>query len=197
MPSALVIVAHPDDETIWMGGTLLAHPDWSWKIVSLSRKNDADRMPKFNKVCLEYKAKSIMGDLDDEILEPLTTKEVSIKILELLTQNKYDYIFTHGENGEYGHLRHKETHKAVKNLVSKKILRTKKLCFFSYIPSEQTAPAYKEVKLALPNKKANWLFKLNDKQHSKKIDLITKYYGFSKDSFETWSCKAEEAFNYG
>jgi LmbE family N-acetylglucosaminyl deacetylase len=44
-----VIVAHPDDETLWAGGTILSHPSWQWFIVCLCRGSDKDRAPKFLK----------------------------------------------------------------------------------------------------------------------------------------------------
>ena len=54
----LVAVAHPDDETIWMGNMLLKNMDnWDTTIISLCRKDDPDRAPKFGKVCEIYKAK--------------------------------------------------------------------------------------------------------------------------------------------
>ena len=65
--TALCIVAHPDDETIWMGGTIMKN-NYNWTIICLCRKNDLDRSPKFKKVCDYYKAKSIISDLDDEKL---------------------------------------------------------------------------------------------------------------------------------
>ena len=59
MKKASIVVAHPDDETIWMGGTILKNKYWDWTIISLCRKNDPDRMPKFKKVCAYYGAKAI------------------------------------------------------------------------------------------------------------------------------------------
>ena len=64
--SALVVVAHPDDETIWMGGTILAHPQIQWTVFSLCRGDDGDRAPKFRKVCKFLGAKAIISDLEDE-----------------------------------------------------------------------------------------------------------------------------------
>ena len=43
--SAVVIVAHPDDEVIWCGGLILQKPDWDWTILSLCRATDRDRRP--------------------------------------------------------------------------------------------------------------------------------------------------------
>jgi hypothetical protein len=62
----LIIIAHPDDETIWMGGTMLTNKDkWNLTIICLCRKNDKDREPKFKKVCKEYNANCFISDLDD------------------------------------------------------------------------------------------------------------------------------------
>ena len=40
--SVAVIVAHPDDETLWAGGTILNHPSWHWFVACLCRGNDQD-----------------------------------------------------------------------------------------------------------------------------------------------------------
>ncbi len=56
-----IIVAHPDDETLWAGGTILSHPEWECFVVSLCRKSDPDRAPKFKKVLEVLGADGISG----------------------------------------------------------------------------------------------------------------------------------------
>lgn len=34
---AAIIVAHPDDETIWSGGLILKKPEWQWTVLSPCR----------------------------------------------------------------------------------------------------------------------------------------------------------------
>lgn len=179
---ALCIVAHPDDETIWMGGTILINNSWDWLILSLCRKNDLDREPKFRKVCSYYKADCIIGDLDDEILNPLDIKEIEKIIINHLKTYDFNYIFTHGENGEYGHIRHKETHLAVKNLIGKKQLLSDNVRYFSYSGDLPTANN-SEFQINLP-----------EKIHNEKLMIISEIYGFNKESFEYICSGKKEAF---
>lgn len=185
---ALCIVAHPDDETIWMGGTILKNKEWDWTILSLCRKDDPDRMPKFRKVCEFYRAKGIITDLDDEKLNPLTMATVIGKIKENLSSHEFDFVFTHGENGEYGHRRHKEIHKAVKALVKKKELQCKNVYFFSYDMTNQIDP---EIPVPV---EADITFSLSQTELEKKRRIVTNVYGFSEGSFEARSCHGKEAF---
>ena len=196
MANALVIVAHPDDETIWMGGTILKNKNWGWTIVSLCRKDDLDRMPKFCKVCQHYNADSIISDLDDEKLEPLSLFEVKEKIKQVVPNKNYDYIFTHGLNGEYGHIRHIEIHNAVKELIKSEELSCKTAFYFSYDLSKQSVPGIPNLKVPLPNEFSDVLTKLDENQIENKINLITNIYGFKNESFETLSCNKKEAFNF-
>ena len=165
MKEVLTIIAHPDDETIWMGGTILQNPNWNWTIFSLCRKDDLDRMPKFKKVCEFYKAKAIISDLDDETSDSLSLKQIKQKIEQNLSKTNYDIIFTHGSNGEYGHIRHKEIYHAVKEMISEKTLTCDSLYTFSYTPSKKTSPHDHETLIPEPNKNADLIINLNQTQY--------------------------------
>ena len=108
--SVAVIVAHPDDETLWAGGTILSHPSWSWYIVTLCRAGDPDRAPKFFRVLQVLGATGKMADLDDgPDQNPLDESEVQATILSLLPPQHFDLVITHSPTGEYTrHRRHEE-----------------------------------------------------------------------------------------
>lgn len=91
--SVLIIVAHPDDETLWAGGTILNHPEWKCYIISLCRAHDPDRAPRFFKVLKILKAQGILGDLDDSHEQkPLDLSDVQNLIRTLLPSEKFDRI---------------------------------------------------------------------------------------------------------
>jgi LmbE family N-acetylglucosaminyl deacetylase len=194
MVKALVIVAHPDDETIWCGGTILKHKKWDWAIISLCRRDDPDRAPKFARACKSLNARCAMSGLEDEHPEqPLASLgEVKSRIAALLGQNNFgfcfDFIFTHGPNGEYGHNRHKETHAAVKEMLSEGALRCKKIFFFSYKRSALGDFAEPDAR------GANLNARLSARGARAKQLLITSIYGFSIGSFEQLSASAVESF---
>ena len=185
-----VIVAHPDDETLWAGGTILNNPSWECFIISLCRKNDTDRAPKFYKVLKNLNAKGIMGDLDDGAEQtPLPEKEVEKAILALLPQNHFDLIITHNPKGEYTkHLRHEEISKAVIMLWNKGIIISKELWTFAY---EDGNKAYFPKAI----KDASIYEILDQKIWLEKYRLITQTYGFDTYSWEAQTTPKEEAFN--
>ena len=190
----LVIVAHPDDETIWMGGKILKDRESDWTIFSLCRGTDNDRMPKFIKVCRLLNAKCIITDLEDEKLMPLEIEFVAKKIEDNLPKLDFNNVYTHGINGEYGHIRHIEVHKAVKKLIDERKIACKKALVFSYVPGNVISNHDKNLKIPVANNNSDITVNLDKKTHMKKLSLINKTYGFTEESFEFMSSGAKEAF---
>lgn len=184
-----LIVAHPDDETLWAGGTILNHPSWNWFILSLCRGSDPDRAPKFYKVLETLGAKGAMGDLDDAPEQKaLDEKEVEQAILEVLPSKDFDLIMTHDPSGEYTrHLRHEETGKAVINLWHTGKISAEELWTFAY------SDGNKEY-LPRPIENAALSYKLTRQTWLKKHKLITGTYGFGINSWEAQTTPRTEAF---
>jgi LmbE family N-acetylglucosaminyl deacetylase len=189
LKSVAIIVAHPDDETLWAGGTILTHPYWNCFIISLCRQNDKDRATKFYKVLKILIAEGNMGDLDDEPEQkPLNNEEVELAILDLLPQTNFDLIITHNPKGEYTkHLRHEETSKAVISLWNEGRISTKQLWVFAY---EDGNKAY--FPKAVENTSIYEV--LESSVWQKKYSLITCIYGFEKESWEAQTTPKVESF---
>ena len=187
---ALVVVAHPDDETIWMGGTILGNKNCNWTIISLCRGDDRDRALKFKEVCKKYGAKAIISDLEDEGIMGVkdSVPQIQKRLKKLLKNTSFGYVFTHAPTGEYGHPRHKGVSLAVRSLIQQNFLRAEKLMVFDY-------PLDEKKNHSVPGKQARVKINLPLRIFKTKQNLIHKIYGFSKNSFEYKSSSKIEAFN--
>jgi LmbE family N-acetylglucosaminyl deacetylase len=184
-----MIVAHPDDETLWAGGLMLLHPESRWTVMTICRKSDTERAAKFQRVMQYLGAKGIMGDLDDgPEQKPLPEKEIRKTILTLLPLDRFDLVLTHSRWGEYTrHLRHEETSKAVTAMFNTKELSGKQLWMFAY---EDGGGKY----LPKPSRDSDVQVWLPEKIWQEKYKIITEMYGFGPDSFEARSCPKQETF---
>ena len=184
-----VIVAHPDDETLWAGGTIMNHPEWACYIISLCRGSDKDRAPKFFSVVKYLGAKGNIGDLDDGPGQlPLDETVVSSEILKLLPEKHYDLIITHNPAGEYTrHLRHEETSRSVIHLWNDHLINTSELWTFAYHDGGGTHPPR-------PVQSADICYRLTENIWHKKLSIITNKYGFQENSFEVKATTHDEAF---
>ena len=184
-----VVVAHPDDETLWAGGTILMHPDSRWTIVTLTCKSDPDRAARFQKALERLKARGVMGDLDDgPEQKPLRVLEVEDAIVDLLPSDRFDLVLTHGPWGEYtSHKRHEEVSRAVMALRENRKLQAGEIWMFAYDDK-----GGKRLPQPLPD--ADVYVRLSQDIWKEKYRIITEVYGFAPDSFEARTTPKDEAF---
>ncbi len=187
--SVVLIVAHPDDETLWAGGTLLSNPSWDCFVVCLCRGSDQDRAPKFHKALSALGVTGIIGDLDDgPDQNPLSVSLVESAILKLLPSKKCDLIITHSPRGEYTrHLRHEEIGKTVIDLWKSRVLTVDELWNFAY---EDGSRSY----CPRPIQSDTSYTRLPASIWKEKYDIITQIYGFDPTSWEARTTPKAEAF---
>ncbi len=187
--NVVLIVAHPDDETLWAGGTMLGNPSLNCYIISLCRRSDAERSAKFFQALKILNSDGIMGDLDDGPDQfPVDEKEIGQLILELLPDRHCDVIITHSPFGEYTrHKRHEEIGKAVFKLWNSGKISASELWIFAY---EDGNKDY--FPKAIEN--AHSYSKLTKEIWMRKYKMITETYGFDPKSWEAETTPKIEAF---
>jgi LmbE family N-acetylglucosaminyl deacetylase len=186
---AAVIVAHPDDETLWAGGTILANPNWEWFVLSLCRGSDKNRQPRFWKALNALDAMGNIADLHDgPDQKPLPQDLMEETIERLLPRFHYDVIFTHGPQGEYTrHLRHEEVSSAVANLWLTGRISATSVMMFSYEDGDRSY-------LPRPRREAHICELIKDDLWQAKHRIMTHIYNFAPDSWEAQTTPREEAF---
>ena len=184
-----VIVAHPDDETLWAGGTILMHPEWRWTVVTLCRGSDPDRAPKFFRALERLGASGKMADLDDGPGQlPLEETVVRRTVLRLLGGEHFDLVLTHSPYGEYTrHRRHEETGRVVPALWEDGRLSADRLWMFAYEDGGGRC-------LPRPAVSAHCTVDLPDDVWRAKYAIVTEVYGFAEGSFEARTTPRREAF---
>jgi LmbE family N-acetylglucosaminyl deacetylase len=184
-----IIVAHPDDETLWAGGNILSHPSWKCFIVCLCRKSDKDRASKFYDALKILKSEGVIGDLDDgPEQKPLEEQEVERAILDLLPQKHFDLVISHNPSGEYTrHIRHEETGKAVIKLWHADKISTNELWTFAYEDGNKKyyPKSIENATICRALTKRIWMRKYN---------IITEIYCFEKNSWEAETTPHIESF---
>jgi LmbE family N-acetylglucosaminyl deacetylase len=184
-----VIVAHPDDETLWAGGLLLRHPEWEVFILTMNHRTDPVRAPRFHRALAHYRAAGDMGDLLDGGREgALPEGLVERTILRLLPSHAYDRVLTHSPKGEYTeHIMHDEVSDAVSRLFADGALRAPELWQFAYDDrgGADLPRAARDADLQLPLPEADW---------REKRRIITDIYEFPEQAWETRTTPRVEGF---
>ncbi|MCR5429991.1 MAG: Ig-like domain-containing protein [Eubacterium sp.] len=119
----LIIVAHPDDESLWGGAHL---KEGKWFIVCMTNNYTAVRKKEFNNMLKLAGAKGIMLDYPDlytKYVDEKSYKRVKdnwkyfyesayLDIRGVVAYKKWDLIATHSPTGETSHTHHKQIDKA-------------------------------------------------------------------------------------
>ena len=115
--SRLMVVAHPDDETFWGGGTLAAGSDWA--VICLTHADNRVRRRAFRRAMKVLGAPSIILDLPDRKehgIPPEDSTWIADQVSSFVNAGHVAQVMTHSPDGEYGHPLHRAVSSAVTNI---------------------------------------------------------------------------------
>lgn len=165
----LMIVAHPDDETLW-GGIELLNENYLVLCITNGKLSGNIRYKEMNKVMEKTNDKCIILSYPDAYkLKRVNWEKVGVSkyiksdIETVITYKHWKKIVTHNPQGEYGHIHHKLTSKFTTELYNKDINQDNLYYFAKYYDKGHL---YK-VRKYLP--------KLTEEQVEKKMDLLDIY----------------------
>nr|WBF70746.1 putative n-acetylglucosaminyl phosphatidylinositol deacetylase [Megavirus caiporensis] len=143
----LMIVAHPDDETIFGGRYLIENH--GWKVVCVtnasSKSNNKlslkkyDRTKDFIYIMDKLKCQYEIWDYEDNKFNANWNKNKFLtQIKNLFSEKKYKIILTHNLDGEYGHIQHKYISRLIHDINPKNL-------YVFHLNENQINPYYQKV----------------------------------------------------
>ena len=118
----LLVVAHPDDETLFFAAAILQQRELPWVVICVTDGNadgkGSERTKQFKKACKKLGVLVVdQWDFSDIYENRLDIIRLTEKLKEL---PKPTEVYTHGPVGEYGHPHHQDVCYAVHLVFSKK-----------------------------------------------------------------------------
>lgn len=135
-----MIVAHPDDESLFGGAALIT--EGNWKVVCVTNGDNPVRRKEFEEVMYVTNSSFEMWDYCDQYHLPLSVSKEELE--RVLFEQDWEKVVTHNKQGEYGHPHHKQLHVLIKS-----ILRNKKLWTFDFSGQKKLSDDIWEAKLDL------------------------------------------------
>lgn len=111
----LMVVTHPDDESLFGGGELLKEK--GWLVVCATNKDNKMRNAEFQKAMDFVGAEREIWDYEDKWNGDFDRPELIKDLQEVIGRRWWKKIVTHNLDGEYGHTQHKALSDIMHNLV--------------------------------------------------------------------------------
>jgi LmbE family N-acetylglucosaminyl deacetylase len=100
----IMIVAHPDDETIFGGAQLIREA--GWLVVCVTNGDNKVRRKEFTKVMHRVNAEYEMWTFKDRWKGDFDRSRLKSELIRVLDRRPVRKIVTHSLQGEYGHTQH-------------------------------------------------------------------------------------------
>jgi LmbE family N-acetylglucosaminyl deacetylase len=161
----LLLVAHPDDETIFCGGLLQMYRRRPWKVICVTDGNadgeGGKRKQDFLTACKDLKANDcVMWDFPDQFNSRLDLARLEA----LLRTETPSEVFTHGILGEYGHPHHQD------------------VCLAAHRAFGQPVPVWSMAYNCFAEK----TFRLPRKAYERKCRVLSQTYFAQTNKFARW-----------
>lgn len=181
----LMIVAHPDDETLWGGSHLI---DDNYLVVCITCGTSRTRVEEFKKALSISKDAYIMLSYPDKTKNKrddwsLVYSSIEKDLEKIMKLKKWNIIVTHNIDGEYGHIHHKMTHNIVKSIYDKKEF-SGDLFFFGKYYTKKNIDLYKDKLIKIKSK--NKEIKVNKMIEVYKSQSFIKSYFNQMFEYESW-----------